>query len=122
MALSSVPVITTGAVVAAAGTSVVPAVAIPENCHTVVIQNVGAAVGLFGIAGPGGALVERVSACRLPVGASVTLGIGPASSRGVMDQAQVASSGLVYDSLFDGTTFDIIYLTAAGSGTGLGSA
>ena len=110
MAVSNNPVITTGAVVVAFGTSVAPTTAQPENCHTVIILNRGPVDGLYGRGAPGGALVERVSGNRLVAGGSITLALGTALQRGIMDQAAVVGSGLVYDGVGGNPSFDITYL------------
>jgi len=99
-------------VVTIVGASQVPSVAIPDNCKSVLVQNIGANDCLIGqlAAGPGAALVERVSGFRLLAGQSITIPIGTISQRGTMNNAVVIGSGLLYDGLVAPTTLDIMYL------------
>jgi hypothetical protein len=112
MAVSSVPTSFALATVAVSGTAVAPSTAIPDNCHTVVILNRGAGDGLVGRAAPGaGALTEGTNATRIPANASLSLQLGTARVRGIMNNGDVAGSGLVYDGVGGTTpTFDILYL------------
>jgi hypothetical protein len=84
------------------GTSVAATVAVPDNCHTVRVHNPsGTNAILVGIGVPGVALVAGTNAEICVAGGDIYLPIGTYSgaetSRGPMDQAQVAGSGLVYD-------------------------
>ena len=98
------------------GTSQVPSAAIPDNCKSILVTNVGTNDALVGqlAAGPGAALVERVSGTRLVAGASITIPIGTISARGTMNNAVVVGSGLLYDGLVGATTLDIMYLNILG--------
>ena len=81
MAVSPNIFIATTATVAAAGTSVAPASAPPDNCHTVVIYNEDTSQILFvSLGAPGGALTQATS-INVPPSTSITLAIGPLSQR-----------------------------------------
>lgn len=79
------------------------------------IWNKGAADALLGIAAPGvGTLVEGVNATRLPTLTALSLGIGLLVTRGIMDQAVVAGSGIVYAGIAGIGSLDITYVCVLG--------
>lgn len=95
-----------------------PAAPVPDNCHTILVTNPSATiVVLAGIAVPPAALTAGVNAQRVAPGATVTLGMGSMSAgvRGPMDQAQVAGSGLAFDSIGGAVTPEVTYLSHLGA-------
>lgn len=116
MALSTTPIQFALGAATVPGTSVAPSLAVPDNCHTIVLVNVSAAnTGLFGIATPPASLVDGTNAAQLPPLGSVTLAAGPYAQRGPLDQAQVAGSGLAFDCIGGAARFNVIYLCGLGS-------
>lgn len=109
MASSSKPLLPALATVAAPGTSVSPSIAVPDNCTGLSLKNTGANPAIFGIGAPGGALVGGVSGNTLRVGESISLPIGPIGLRGVIDQAVLVGSGLIFDATGGATTIEILY-------------
>ncbi|MBU6287408.1 MAG: hypothetical protein KGS10_04495 [Chloroflexi bacterium] len=109
MATSTRPLLPALATVAAPGTSVSPSVAVPDNCVGLSLKNTGANPAIFGVGVPGGALVGGVSGNTLLAGESVSLPIGTFAVRGVMDQAVLAGSGLIFDATGGATTVEILY-------------
>lgn len=110
------PLIFTQGVVAAAGTSVAPGTAIPDNCTQVILLNTSTTIpALFGIATPGGALTEGTNSTRLPASTAITLSIGTIMDRGVMDNGVTVGSGIVYDAVGGAATVDITYVCVMGS-------
>ena len=98
MALSATPLAFALGTVAVPGTSVAPTLAVPENCHTILVTNPdAAAIGLVGIGTAPVALVAGVNAQRIPPGTTLTLGLGTLSMRGFMNAATLVGSGLVFD-------------------------
>ena len=84
----------TTATVAAAGTSVSPLVAIPDNCHTVIVYNEDSTDTIYigtGTAGPG---LTGNASVQVPPSSSITLSIGVKSERvGAYDFIYDASAG-----------------------------
>lgn len=110
MAYAKRPLTFAQAVVAVAGTAVAPSAPIPDNCVAVTILNIGANPALIGLAAPGaGALTEGTNATRILAGGAFTLPLGALGERGIMDQTQLAGSGIVYDGVGGVTTLDITY-------------
>ncbi len=99
MAVARLPFTVATATVTVLGTSVAAGSPVPDNCVGMTLTNVGVNAALVGIAVPGTALADGTTGFRLGVGASVSLPLGPVGLRGVMDQSQLAGSGLVYDAL-----------------------
>lgn len=119
MASTPVPMTFAQGIVLASGTSVGPtgtggaAAPVPDNCHTVMVTNpdtTGALTGLVGIGTAGGALTAGTTAQRIPSGTTRVLELGPVGNRAIMDQAQVAGSGLIFDSIGGALTLEITYL------------
>jgi len=104
MAISNGPtVVGTSATVAAAGTSVVPLTAIPDNCHTIIITNTSTtALILAAVETAGGALPSTTS-INIPASSSLTLSIGVLSDR-------AGGYDLVYDSDSAGAVANITYV------------
>jgi hypothetical protein len=109
MAISTRPLLPALATVAAPGTSVSPSIAVPDNCIGLSLKNTGGNAALFGIGTPGGALVGGVSGNTLLAGESISLPIGSVAVRGVIDQAALAGSGLIFDAAGGATTVEILY-------------
>lgn len=98
MANSNKPLAFAAAAVAVPGTSVSPSTAVPDNCVALVIYNASTTETLYhGIGSPGGALTPGVDAQPVPPGGSLTLTLGDVGDRGIMDEAESAGSGLVFD-------------------------
>ena len=100
---------------AAPGTSVAASAPVPDNCRSLVLLNVGANVALVGLGVPGPALVDGSTAIQIAVGRSLTIPLGDSLARGIMDQAQLAGSGLVFDAIGGAATIDIMYKNRIGS-------
>lgn len=116
MALSTTAIRFASAAVAAPGTSVGPSLAVPDNCHTIIIRNTHATLlGLVGIAAPPAALTEGTNAAGLPAGLGLTWDVGLLRERGVLDQAATAGSGLAFDAVGGAVTFGITYLCSVGN-------
>jgi hypothetical protein len=114
MALSAFPVVFANAA-SASTAAVAPTVVIPDNCHTVVLYNPTLVDAFVGRASVGTPLVEGTNSTRLPSKSSLTLAIGTLAQRGVMDEALLAGSGLVYSSSgLVATSVDITYVCSLG--------
>lgn len=97
MALSGTPQVNTTATVAAAGTSVSPATAMPDNAFGVIVVNPsGSETVWVAVGAPGGAL-GAATATRVRPGQTVYIPYGTQAVRGIMDEAQQAGSGLIID-------------------------
>ena len=93
------PTITTYADVVAPGTSVAPALPVPDNCHAIVVKNPHATDSAFWKqAVAGGDLRTDDSASPVFPLTSDALPIGTIAQRGSLDPATVPAVGLVYDS------------------------
>lgn len=115
MALSSTWTTFASAAVAAPGTSVAPSLAVPDNCHTILVFNTALALtGLIGRAIPPAALVAGTNAIRIPPLTMFTLAVQTFFYRGPIDQAQLAGSGLAFDAIGGAITFDVQYLCTLG--------
>lgn len=118
MALTTSPMTFAQGIVAVSGTSVGPVngvnpAPVPDNCHTIIVTNpdtTGALTGLVGLGTPGGALTAGINAQQVFPGTSIALEMGPKGNRAVMDQAQVAASGLIFDAVGGALTLEITYL------------
>ena len=99
----------TVAVVAVAGTSVVPTLEIPDNCHTVVILNPDATnTVLVGMGAAGGALPAATSA-PVPTQSSLSLVVGP------LNQRASAGTNLVFDTTAGAVNVNVIYVNGVQS-------
>jgi len=109
MAISLKPAQGTSLTVAAPGTAVAPSVAVPDNCHTVIVYNTSAAATVYVAWVPVAGSFSTATAVVVPPSASVTLAIGSLSQRpatgagGVQDQ-------LFVDASVPGTTANITYV------------
>ena len=110
MALSSSTLLGTRATIASAGTSVVPATALPDNCHTIVMLNRSATATIFLSAGtPGSAIADNGSQlATVPASASLTLAIG------VLSERVTRLDNLIFDSSAGAANVDITYLCVSG--------
>ncbi len=105
MAVSTKPFVGTVATVVTAGTPVQPPVAVPENCHTLIIYNPNAAATvLVAFATSAGTFVSA-QAARVPAGTSMTLAIGSVSQR-----PSLAAELLFVDATVNGSTANITYV------------
>lgn len=95
MALTiSATILGTTATVAAAGTSVDPLVAIPDNCHTVIIYNEDGTNTIYIGTGTAGSALTGNASVHVPPSSSITLSIGVKSERvGAYDFIYDASAG-----------------------------
>jgi hypothetical protein len=94
-----------------AGTSVLPTIIIPDNCHTIVFLSREASGGdtiLIGQGTAGGAIADNGTATALTAGAALTLSVGYLSER--IDSLQ----DLIYDCDANTANCDITYLCHAG--------
>lgn len=122
MAIATVPITFARGIVAVAGTSVQPVAAdgatpapVPDNCYSILITNPSTTVvGLVGIGAPPTSLTAGVNAQRVPPSSTVTLGVGTRFRRGIIDQTQVAGSGLIFDASA-ALTLEVTYLNLMGS-------
>lgn len=106
MALSTNLREATPAVVATPGTSVAPATAVPDNCHTVIILNQSSSGTVYvGNGAAGGALSLAGGATPIPAGGQLTLNIGVLSQRG-------GQANFIYDATV-ATTVAITYVNAS---------
>lgn len=80
----------TTATVAAAGTSVDPATAIPDNCHTIIIYNSDTTNTILASTGTAGGALNADTSINVPPNSSITLSMGILSER-------VGSYDLIYD-------------------------
>jgi|TARA_R110000751_G_C13451009_1_gene444130 hypothetical protein len=104
MAISNGPtVVGTSATVATATTSVVPLIAIPDNCHTIVITNVDAAETIYAKVVAAGGALPATSSINVPSSSSLTLPIGVLSDR-------VGAYNLVYAASANGVVAYITYV------------
>ena len=112
MALSKLTVARTRASVAAAGTSVAPGLALPDNCHTVIFLNRSATqVILIGNGVAGGALPDDGTTTALPAAASLTWELG------VIGERVTALTDLIFDTIgLAAANCDIPYLCAPRTG------
>lgn len=115
MAVSQKPLLPALATVAAPGTSVSPSVPMPDNCVGFTLKNTGGNAAIFGIGVPGGALVGGVSGNTLLASESISIPLGDLSVRGVIDQTQLAGSGLIFDAAGGATTVEILYQCQIGA-------
>lgn len=109
MAISLKPAQGTLATVAVAGTPVNPSVAVPDNCHTVILYNTSLAATAYAAWVPNAGSFLIGSSVRIPPSASITLAIGPLSQR------PVTGAGANYDQLFidatvNGTVVNVTYV------------
>jgi hypothetical protein len=80
----------TTATVAAAGTSVAPLIAIPDNCHTLIIYNSDSTNTIYAAVDTAGGALNADTSINVPPNSSLTLSMGVQSER-------VGSYDLVYD-------------------------
>jgi hypothetical protein len=93
------------AVIAAPGTSVVPSIAVPDNCHTVIVLNQeppGGATVFVGNGAAGGALSLATGATPVPPASALALPIGARTARG-------GPADFIYDATI-ATTVAITYV------------
>lgn len=80
----------TTATVAAAGTSVNPLLAIPDNCHTIIIYNQDSINTIYAATGTAGGALTSNASVHVPPSSSITISIGVKSER-------VGAYNLIYD-------------------------
>ncbi|NDC58549.1 MAG: hypothetical protein EBZ50_06955 [Alphaproteobacteria bacterium] len=113
MALSVSPYLVASAA-PVSNVGVAPTLAVPDNCHTIIVLNTTATAGLVGQQTVGTALVAGTNAMTVPAGGSLTLAVGTFTQRGTMDPAVQPNSGLVYGSVGAGITLQVLYLCTFG--------
>ena len=104
-------------VVCPSSAGVAPVINVPENCHTVVVLNpAGNPDVLMAQEVPGTVLAQPGNATRVAAGSSLTLSIGPVSTRGYLTyDAAAGTTGFVYGSgSGQAVTPTIMYLCAFG--------
>lgn len=110
MALSATPFLGTNATVAAAGTSVAPAVAVPDNCSAMVVYNESSTNTIYiaadGTAAP--AAIAAASAVFVPPEASLTLTFG------TLNQRAGSMASLRFDCSAGAATARITYVNELG--------
>lgn len=84
--------------------------AVPDNCHTIIIENTGANTLLIGQGSVGTALTAGTNAFSLATGLTLTLAIGTLSTRGSM----AGTAQLIYGCSGGVTTATILYVCAFG--------
>ena len=91
---------------ATTGTTVAPAVAIPDNCHTIIISNPDTSNSVLFARGTasGGSALSASTSTTLAGATIITLTIGPKSDR------PDPSSQLVYSSVGGAITVNITYI------------
>jgi hypothetical protein len=96
---------------------VAPLIAVPDNCHTVIVLNpAGNPDVLMAQEAPGTALSQPGNATRIAAGSSLVLGIGTISERGVLAfDAAAGTTGFVYGSAGQAVTPTIMYLCSFGA-------
>jgi hypothetical protein len=87
----------------------------PDNCVGLSLKNTGGNAALFGIGVPGGALIGGVSGNTLLSNESISIPIGDVALRGVVDQAVLAGSGLIFDAVGGATTVEVLYQCQIGA-------
>jgi hypothetical protein len=113
MALSASPFLVASAA-PVSNIGVAPSVAIPDNCHTVIVLNTTLVAGLVGRASVGDALVAGTNAMTVPAGGSLTLAVGTFTQRGTMDAAVQPNAGLVYGSVGAAIGLQVLYICTFG--------
>lgn len=114
MAISLKPFQGVSVTVVTAGTEVQPAVLLPDNCHTLIVQNPNAAAIVYVAFSPNAASFVLLDAVRIPAGASITLAIGPQSERpasGILG----FSDRLFFDASVNGSTIAVTYVNGISS-------
>jgi hypothetical protein len=109
MALSLKPFQGTLVTVVVAGAAVSPAVPLPDNCHTVLVQNPNAAAIVYVAFSPNAASFVLLDAVRIPAGAAITLAIGAQSERpatGILG----FSDRLFFDASVNGSIIAVTYV------------
>ena len=109
MAISLKPAQGTVVTVAAAGTPVAPSVALPDNCHTLILFNTSNTATAYAAFVPVAGSFLIASAVRIPPQASITLAIGPLSQRPVTG-AGVTLDSLFLDATVNGTVINVTYV------------
>ena len=75
-----------------------PGVGGPDNCHTVMILNASTTQSvLWGVGAPGGAITPGTNGMTLLPASGQTLAVQTLPHRSLLDQAQIAASGLIFD-------------------------
>lgn len=102
------PFLGTLATVVNAGTAVSPALAIPDNCHTVMVVNPTAAIGYVAWCDVAGNFLVA-TAVPVPAGASVSIAVGPKSKRPQTGVGATADS-LFFDASVNATVLNVVYV------------
>ena len=97
------PIQGTNAAVTSAGTSVAAAVAVPDNCHTMIIFNPDSSNTILINNGSAGGALSQATSVFVPPGGSLTLAIGVKSKR-------VGDVNFIYDAVGGAITARITYV------------
>lgn len=109
MALSPKPFIGTVVTVAVAGTAVQPTLLLPDNCHTIILRNGNGAATIYASFVPSAALFVIADAVPVPAGLSITLSIGPRSTRPSGGTAGAANV-LFFDATVNASLIHVTYI------------
>lgn len=114
MALSASTLLGTRATIASAGTSVAPATALPDNCHTMVLLNRAPGHTVFMSTGtPGGAIADNgTQLATIPAASSLTLAVG------VLAERVTRLDNLIFDCDAGNANVDITYLCTSNHHSG----
>lgn len=114
MAFSLKPFQGTVVTVVAAGTAVQPTVLLPDNCHTILVHNPNAAATVYAGFFPTSGTFVVADAVPIPAGLSVTLALGPLSTRPAGGAAGVADK-LFFDATVNGSIANVTYVNGLSS-------
>jgi hypothetical protein len=114
MAFSLKPFQGTVVTVAAAGTAVQPTLLLPDNCHTVLIHNPNAAATIYVGFAPTSGTFAVADAVPVPAGLSVSLALGPLSTRPAGGAGGVADK-LFFDATVTGSLANVSYVNGLSS-------
>lgn len=109
MAISLKPAQGVVVTVAVAGTAVAPAIALPDNCHTLIAYNTSGAATAYLAFVPTSGAFSTASAVAIPPQASVTLALGALSQRPSGGAGGISDS-LFLDATVNGTVVNLTYV------------
>lgn len=108
MAIYTTATIQATSAACSAGTSVNPASAIPDNCHTVIIYNENASNIILVNTGTAGGALPQATSINVPTQSSLTLAVGVKSDR-------VGAYDFIYDCNAGTATARIAYICGINS-------
>jgi hypothetical protein len=109
MAISLKPAQGVSVTVATAGTAVAPSVALPDNCHTLIVYNTSAAATAYLQFVPTAGAFATASAVVIPPQASITLALGTLSQRPGSGAGGIPDS-LFFDASVNATVVRVTYV------------